>query len=70
MLFGDSPHILRPGHNVLVCGSSGGHGSMAVLVTAKRPGPHTAEDAIEELGGSPPTTKFARGFRYQLNRKN
>jgi crotonyl-CoA carboxylase/reductase len=30
MLFGHRPHILRPGHNVLVWGSSGGLGSMAV----------------------------------------
>lgn len=30
MLFGFRPHILRPGHNVLVWGASGGLGSMAV----------------------------------------
>ncbi len=30
MLFGHRPHILRPGHNVLVWGASGGIGSMAV----------------------------------------
>jgi len=30
MLFGHRPHILRPGQNVLVWGSSGGIGSMAV----------------------------------------
>jgi crotonyl-CoA carboxylase/reductase len=30
MLFGHRPHILRPGHNVLVWGASGGLGSMAV----------------------------------------
>jgi crotonyl-CoA carboxylase/reductase len=30
MLFGHRPHVLRPGHNVLVWGASGGLGSMAV----------------------------------------
>ena len=34
MLFGHRPHILRPGHNVLVWGSSGGLGSMAVQLCA------------------------------------
>jgi crotonyl-CoA carboxylase/reductase len=30
MLFGHRPHILRPGHNVLVWGASGGLGSFAI----------------------------------------
>ena len=34
MLFGHRPHILRPGHNVLVWGASGGLGSMAVQLVA------------------------------------
>jgi crotonyl-CoA carboxylase/reductase len=35
MLFGHRPHILRPGHNVLVWGASGGLGSFAIqLVNA------------------------------------
>lgn len=34
MLFGHRPHILRPGHNVLVWGASGGLGSMAVQLIA------------------------------------
>ena len=34
MLFGHRPHILRPGHNVLIWGSSGGLGSMAVQICA------------------------------------
>jgi len=34
MMFGHRPHILRPGHNVLVWGASGGLGSMAIqLIT-------------------------------------
>ena len=34
MLFGHRPHVLRPGHNVLVWGASGGLGSMAVQIIA------------------------------------
>ncbi len=34
MLFGHRPHILRPGHNVLVWGASGGLGSFAVQICA------------------------------------
>ncbi|RDD61923.1 crotonyl-CoA carboxylase/reductase [Ferruginivarius sediminum] len=34
MLFGHRPHILRPGHNVLVWGASGGLGSMAIQIIA------------------------------------
>src|SRR5215475_12368367 len=34
MLFGHRPHILRPGHNVLVWGAAGGIGSMAVQLCA------------------------------------
>ncbi len=34
MMFGHRPHILRPGHNVLVWGASGGLGSMAVQLIA------------------------------------
>ena len=34
MLFGHRPHTLRPGHNVLVWGASGGLGSMAVQLIA------------------------------------
>ena len=34
MLFGHRPHILRPGHNVLIWGASGGLGSMAIQICA------------------------------------
>ena len=34
MLFGHRPHILRPGHNVLVWGGSGGLGTMAIQLIA------------------------------------
>ena len=34
MLFGHRPHVLRPGHNVLIWGASGGLGSMAVQLCA------------------------------------
>ncbi len=34
MLFGHRPHVLRPGHNVLVWGASGGLGSFAVQLAA------------------------------------
>src|SRR5213082_985871 len=34
MLFGHRPHILRPGHNVLVWGASGGLGSLATQLCA------------------------------------
>jgi crotonyl-CoA carboxylase/reductase len=34
MLFGHRPHVLRPGHNVLVWGASGGLGSFAVQLVA------------------------------------
>ena len=34
MLFGHRPHILRPGHNVLVWGAAGGLGSMATQLIA------------------------------------
>jgi crotonyl-CoA carboxylase/reductase len=34
MLFGHRPHVLRPGHNVLVWGASGGLGSYAVQLCA------------------------------------
>ncbi|MCG8507164.1 MAG: crotonyl-CoA carboxylase/reductase, partial [Sphingomonadales bacterium] len=34
MLFGHRPHILKPGHNVLIWGASGGLGSMAIQLVA------------------------------------
>jgi len=34
MLFGHSPHELKPGHNVLVWGAAGGLGSMAIQIIA------------------------------------
>jgi crotonyl-CoA carboxylase/reductase len=34
MLFGHRPHVIRPGHNILVWGASGGLGSMAMQLIA------------------------------------
>jgi crotonyl-CoA carboxylase/reductase len=34
MLFGHRPHVIRPGHNILVWGASGGLGSMAIQLIA------------------------------------
>ncbi|SDG35091.1 crotonyl-CoA carboxylase/reductase [Roseospirillum parvum] len=34
MLFGHRPHVLRPGHNVLIWGASGGLGAMAIQLCA------------------------------------
>src|SRR5580692_4734184 len=34
MFFGHRPHVLRPGHNVLVWGAAGGLGSMAIQLCA------------------------------------
>jgi crotonyl-CoA carboxylase/reductase len=34
MLFGHEPHVLRPGHSVLVWGAAGGLGSMAIQLAA------------------------------------
>ncbi len=34
MLFGHRPHVLRPGHNVLVWGAAGGLGAFAVQLCA------------------------------------
>jgi len=34
MLFGHRPHILRPGHNVLIWGAAGGLGSMGIQLCA------------------------------------
>src|SRR4026208_592459 len=53
MLFGHRPHVLRPGHNVLVWGASGGLGSMAVQLCATS-GAHA-------LGGRPPAHPVPAG---------
>jgi len=57
MLFGHRPHILRPGHNVLVWGASGGLGSMAVQLIATAGGnaigvisDESKRDFVMELG--------------------
>jgi crotonyl-CoA carboxylase/reductase len=66
MLFGHRPHILRPGHNVLVWGASGGLGSFAVQLCAVSGAnaigvisDDTKRDFVMELG--------AKGV---INRKN
>ncbi len=66
MLFGHRPHILRPGHNVLVWGASGGLGSMAIQLIAT-----AGANAIGVI-----SDESKRGFvtelgaRGAINRKN
>lgn len=66
MLFGHRPHILRPGHNVLVWGASGGLGSMAIQLIsvsgANAIGVISEEDKREFVMGL--------GAKGVINRKN
>ena len=66
MLFGHRPHVLRPGHNVLVWGASGGLGSMAVQLCAT-----SGANAIGVVSDDD-KTDFVRqlGAKGVLNRKN
>ena len=66
MLFGHRPHVLRPGHNVLVWGASGGLGSMAVQLCAT-----SGANAIGVVSDDD-KTDFVRqlGAKGVINRKN
>ena len=66
MLFGHRPHVLRPGHNVLVWGASGGLGSMAVQLCATS-GAHAIGVVSED-----DKADFVRqlGAHGVINRKN
>ncbi len=64
MLFGHRPHILRPGHNVLVWGASGGLGSFAVQLAAT-----AGANAIGVIGDDDKTDfVMSLGARGVINR--
>ncbi len=64
MLFGHRPHILRPGHNVLVWGASGGLGAMATQLIAT-----AGANAIGVISDeSKRDFVMARGARGVINR--
>ncbi len=66
MLFGHRPHILRPGHNVLVWGASGGLGSMAVQLIAT-----AGANAIGVISDDDKRDfVLALGAKGTINRKN
>ena len=66
MLFGHRPHILRPGHNVLVWGASGGLGSMAVQLIAT-----AGANAIGVISDDDKTDfVLSLGARGVINRKD
>ena len=66
MLFGHRPHTLRPGHNVLIWGASGGIGSMAVQLCS------TAGANAIGVVSEPDKNDFVLqlGARAVLNRKD
>jgi crotonyl-CoA carboxylase/reductase len=66
MLFGHRPHVLRPGHNVLVWGASGGLGSMAVQLIATT-GAHAIGVISEDDKAGFVLSLGAKGV---INRKN
>ena len=66
MLFGHRPHILRPGHNVLVWGASGGLGSFATQLCAV-----SGANAIGVISDdSKEDFVLSMGAKAVLNRKN
>ncbi len=66
MLFGHRPHILRPGHNVLVWGASGGLGSMAIQLIAT-----AGANAIGVISDDDKTDfVMSLGARGVINRRN
>ncbi len=66
MLFGHRPHILRPGHNVLVWGASGGLGSFAVQLCAV-----SGANAIGVISDDAKRDfVMSQGAKGTINRKN
>ncbi len=66
MLFGHRPNILRPGHNVLVWGASGGLGSYAVQLCAA-----TGANAIGVISGEDKRDfVMSLGAKGVINRKD
>ena len=66
MLFGHRPHTLKPGHNVLVWGASGGLGSMAVQLIAT-----TGANAIGVVSDDDKRDfVMSLGAKGVINRKN
>src|SRR3546814_11164125 len=63
MLFGHRPHNLRPGHNVLVWGASGGLGSMVIQLIA------TAGDRTSAVSGKSVSVRVDLGSRRILQKK-
>ena len=66
MMFGHRPHIIRPGHNILVWGASGGLGSMAIQLIATAGG-----NAIGVIS-DPDKEEFVRGLGAKgiINRRD
>ena len=66
MLFGHSPHTLKPGDNVLVWGGAGGLGSMAIQIIAASGGNAIAVISEEDKRDF----VFSLGAKGALNRKD
>ena len=65
MLFGHAPHALRPGHNVLVWGASGGLGSFGVQLCAT-----SGANAIGVISDEQARLRAALGAKGVINRKD
>jgi crotonyl-CoA carboxylase/reductase len=66
MLFGHSPHVIKPGMNVLVWGGAGGLGSMAIQIVKA-----AGANAIAVVSSDPKIDYCMKlGAKAVLNRKN